>query len=213
MKGRMKKIVVTTGLLSLMLLGGPIVQNNPLGAYMGSMTTYAAEQTQTLPYSTRWETQADGSWRYKLDAGGYATGWIQDEVDKQWYYMDANGIMQSGVYKSYNRYYLLSQNHDGHFGHLVTNGESYNGITISADTSEAYKGALTESSLNALRSAGVNVDNVQDISGSQHVTDGKVTTPSQNTGNQGGSTGGGTQIIIDHGGKEITSSGSDVRLH
>lgn len=127
MKNRLKKvIIITTGAL-LMMTMAPIAQNNPLGQYLNEMTTItaqAAEQNQ-LSYSTRWETQADGSWKYKLDAGGYASGWIQDEVDKNWYYMDSSCTMQSGVYKSYNKYYLLSEIHDGHYGHLVKNGEVY----------------------------------------------------------------------------------------
>lgn len=175
----MKKIILTTGAL-LCLTVAPIAQTNPLGEYLNSMTTItvqAAEQNQ-LPYSIYWETQADGSWKYKLNTGGYASGWIQDEVDKNWYYMDESATMQSGVYKSYGKYYLLSEIHDGHYGHMVKNGEVYQGITISASTNADDEGALTDSTLSALRGAGVNVDNVPDISGSQHVSDGEIATPS-----------------------------------
>lgn len=135
-------------------------------------------QAAELPYSIYWETQADGSWKYKLNTGGYASGWIQDEVDKNWYYMDESATMQSGVYKSNGKYYLLSELHDGHYGHMVKNGEVYQGITISASTNADDEGALTDSTLSALRGAGVNVDNVPDISGSQHVSDGEIATPS-----------------------------------
>lgn len=148
----------------------------PMGQYMPT-TVYAAEQSE-LPYSIYWETQADGSWKYKLNTGGYASGWIQDEVDKNWYYMDESATMQSGVYKSYDKYYLLSEIHDGHYGHMVKNGEVYQGITISASTNADDEGALSDSTLSALRGAGVNVDNVPDISGSQHVKDGEIATPS-----------------------------------
>ena len=175
-----------------MMTMAPISQANPLGEYMSSMTTItaqAAELTQ-LPYSIYWETQADGSWKYKLDAGGYATNrWVQDEVDHNWYLLDDNGIMRTGVYKSYGKYYLLSEVHDGHYGHLVKNGEVYNGITISASTNADDEGALTDSTLSALRGAGVNVDNVQDVSGTTHTTGGQDvgnTAPSNNqTGNNG----------------------------
>ena len=57
-----------------------------------TMITYAAEQQSNLPYSRFWETQADGSWKYKYDDGTYATGWIQDDVDGNWYYMDSADI-------------------------------------------------------------------------------------------------------------------------
>ena len=169
MKIRLNRLILTTGAL-LCLTAAPIAQTNPLG----SMEVQAAE----LPYSIYWETQADGSWKYKLNTGGYASGWIQDEVDKNWYYMDESATMQSGVYKSNGKYYLLSELHDGHYGHMVKNGEVYQGITISASTNADDEGALTDSTLSALRDAGVNVDNVPDISGSQHVSDGQIATPS-----------------------------------
>ena len=144
-----------------------------------TMTTYAAEQQSNLPYSRFWETQADGSWKYKYDDGTYATGWIQDDVDGNWYYMDSAGIMKSGLYKSYDRYYLLSSLHDGHYGHLLTNGEVYQGVTISADTSETYRGALSQQTITQL---GLDVSKAIDITGTQHVSDGKVVTqPSTNT--------------------------------
>lgn len=169
MRIRLNRLILTTGAL-LCLTAAPIAQTNPLG----TMEVQAAE----LPYSIYWETQADGSWKYRLNTGGYASGWIQDEVDKNWYYMDESATMQSGVYKSYGKYYLLSELHDGHYGHLVKNGEVYQGITISASTNADDEGALTDSTLSALRDAGLNVDNVPDISGSQHVSDGQIATPS-----------------------------------
>lgn len=169
MKIRLNRLILTTGAL-LCLTAAPIAQTNPLG----SMEVQAAE----LTYSIYWETQADGSWKYKLNTGGYASGWIQDEVDKNWYYMDESATMQSGVYKSNGKYYLLSELHDGHYGHMVKNGEVYQGITISASTNADDEGALTDSTLSALRGVGVNVDNVPDISGSQHVSDGQIATPS-----------------------------------
>lgn len=213
MKNRLKRIIITTGAL-LCLTAAPISQANPLGQYLNIITAQAAEQ---LPYSTRWETQADGSWKYKLDAGGYASGWVQDEVDKNWYYMDSSCIMQSGLYKSYDKYYLLSEVHDGHYGHLVKNREVYKGVTISASTNAEDEGALTEATINALRDAGVNVDNVKDISGSQHVSDGVVTSnPDPAAQNQTSNTSGsslfesnnGETNLLDKGG-----TGSDIRLH
>lgn len=193
-----------------MMTMAPITQSNPLGQYLNEMTTitaHAAEQSQ-LPYSIYWETQADGSWKYKLDAGGYASGWIQDEVDKNWYYMDSSCIMQSGLYKSYDKYYLLSEIHDGHYGHLVKNGEVYKGVTISASTNAEDEGALTEATVNALRDAGVNVDNVKDISGSQHVSDGVVTlNPAPAVQNQTSNNG-----TSGSGGSKLTGSGRPTTL-
>ena len=174
----LKKVIITTGVM-FTLFGAPIVQNNPLMDYMNSMTTItamAAEQQSNLPYSRFWETQADGSWKYKYDDGTYATGWIQDDVDGNWYYMDSAGIMKSGLYKSYDRYYYFSEIHDGHFGHMLTNGEVYQGVTISADTSETYRGALSQQTISQL---GLDVTKAIDITGTQHVKGGKVVTPEQ----------------------------------
>ena len=185
MKNRLKRIIITTGAL-LMFTMAPISQANPLGQYMSSMTTITAQAAEQLPYSTRWETQADGSWKYKLDAGGYAVNrWVQDEVDHNWYLLDDNGVMRTGVYKSYGKYYLLSEVHDGHYGHLVKNGEVYNGITISASTNADDEGALTDSTLSALRNAGLNVDNVPDVSGTTHATGGQDVAGGTNVGGAG----------------------------
>ena len=184
MKNRLKKVIITTGAL-LMMTMAPITQSNPLGQYLNEMTTItaqAAEQSQ-LPYSIYWETQADGSWKYRLNIGGYAVNrWVQDEVDHNWYLLDDNGVMRTGVYKSYGKYYLLSEVHDGHYGHLVKNGEVYQGITISASTNADDEGALTDSTLSALRGAGVNVDNVQDVSGTTHTTGGQDVAGGTNSG-------------------------------
>ena len=187
----LKRIILTTGIM-ISLFGAPIVQNNPLMDYMNSMTTItamAAEQQSNLPYSRFWETQADGSWKYKYDDGTYATGWIQDDVDGNWYYMDSAGIMKSGLYKSYDRYYYFSEIHDGHFGHMLTNGEVYQGVTISADTSETYRGALSQQTITQL---GLDVSKAIDITGTQHVKGGKVVTPEQPQQNPTTQSNGGT---------------------
>lgn len=164
---RSKRILLSAGLLLGFMFTSPIIP---------TMTTYAAEQQSNLPYSRFWETQADGSWKYKYDDGTYATGWIQDDVDGNWYYMDSAGIMKSGLYKSYDRYYYFSEIHDGHFGHMLTNGEVYQGVTISADTSETYRGALSQQTISQL---GLDVSKAIDITGTQHVKGGKVVTPEQ----------------------------------
>ena len=208
----LKRIILTTGVM-ISLFGAPIVQNNPLMDYMNSMTTItamAAEQQSNLPYSRFWETQADGSWKYKYDDGTYATGWIQDDVDGNWYYMDSAGIMKSGLYKSYDRYYYFSEIHDGHFGHMLTNGEVYQGVTISADTSETYRGALSQQTISQL---GLDVSKAIDITGTQHVKGGQVVTPEQpqqtpTTPNGGTGEGGSTTSSTDDSFDTQNSGGS-----
>lgn len=177
---KFKRLVITTGAL-LLLAGSPIVQNNSLGEYMNTMTGTITAQAAELPYSANWETQADGSWKYKLLSGGYAVGWIQDEVDHNWYYIDASNTMLSGLVKSNNNhYYYLSEEHDGHFGRMLTNGMTYKGITIQAETSGDYVGALSQTTLAQLRSLGLYVENAPDVSGSGHTTNGQ-TTPQPST--------------------------------
>lgn len=79
------------------------------------------------------------------------------------------------------------------------------------------KGALTEATVNELRNAGLNVDNVPDISGSQHVSDGVVTSnpapavqnqTSNNTGSSLFESNNGETNLLDKGG-----TGSNIRLH
>ena len=191
---RSKRILLGAGLLLGFMFTSPIIP---------TITTYAAEQQSDLPYSRFWETQADGSWKYKYDDGTYATGWIQDDVDGNWYYMDSAGIMKSGLYKSYDRYYLLSSLHDGHYGHLLTNGEVYQGVTISADTSETYRGALSQQTISQL---GLDVSKAIDITGTQHVKGGQVVTPEQPQQNPTTQSNGGTGE-----GGSTTSSIDDMR--
>lgn len=93
--------------------------------------------------------------------------------------------MQSGLCVSYGKYYLLSEEHDGHFGHMIKNGEVYKGIQITADTSSGTEGALSDEMIAKL---GLDKSKAFDVTGSQHVTDGEVTPPApapeQNTNNE-----------------------------
>lgn len=201
---RGKHILLSAGLLLGVMFTGPMMNN------ITTITAMAAEQQSNLPYSRFWETQPDGSWKYKYDNGTYATGWILDEVDGNWYYMDNSGIMQSGLYKSYDRYYFFSEEHDGHFGHMLVNGEVYHGVTISADTSESYRGALSEQTLTQL---GLDVTKAIDITGTQHVSGGEVVTPEQpqqnpTTPNGGTGEGGSTTSSTDDGFDTQNSGGS-----
>lgn len=205
-----KKILVPTLTLVMMMFAFGIGPATPQEALAATVDTHI-EMTVEMPelsiskhetnlvksanqqaqYSNRWETQADGSWKYKLDNGTYATSaWVQDEVDGQWYLLNETGVMRSGIFESYGKYYLLSEVHDGHFGHLVKNGEVYKGITIQADTSTDYEGALSTSTIESLTANGYNFGSVSSVTGTQHVTNGQTTTedtptpePTGNTNN------------------------------
>lgn len=167
-----RKALVVTGMMLSLFMVAPVMKSEVVDNVLGVETVYAAE----LPYSTRWETQSDGSWKYKMDAGGYATSaWVQDEVDHNWYLLSDTGVMRSGIFESYGKYYLLSEIHDGHFGHLVKNGEVYNGVTISASTNADDEGALSQATINSLQSLGYSFGAAPSVTGTQHVSDGKVT--------------------------------------
>ena len=173
-----KKILVVTGMMLALFMAAPAINSQAVDSMLGVETSYASE----LPYSTRWETQADGSWRYKLDNGSYATtAWVRDEVDGNWYLLNESGVMRSGIFESYGKYYLLSENHDGHFGHLIRNGEVYNGITISASTNVEDEGALSPGTINALKGLGYNFSSSPSVTGTQHVSNGQVTSVGSNS--------------------------------
>ena len=93
--------------------------------------------------------------------------------------------MLSGLVKSNgNRVYLLSQDHDGHLGRMLENGQTYHGITIQADTSETYRGALSSETINQLKHIGLYVENAPDVSGSGHTTNGKTVNDNTSQNNQ-----------------------------
>ena len=173
-----KKVLVVTGMMLALFMAAPAINSQAVDNMLGVETSYASE----LPYSTRWETQADGNWKYKLDNGSYAnTAWVRDEVDGNWYLLNESGVMRSGIFESYGKYYLLSEVHDGHFGHLVKNGEVYNGITISASTNVEDEGALSPGTINALKGLGYNFSSSPSVTGTQHVSNGQVTSGVSNT--------------------------------
>lgn len=99
--------------------------------------------------------------------------------------MNASQVMLSGLVKSDGgRYYLLSQDHDGHFGRMLENGQTYHGITIQADTSDNYRGALSNVTISQLRSIGLTVESAPDVSGSGHTTNGQTTPAGGNQTNK-----------------------------
>jgi hypothetical protein len=175
------KLVITCGMVGLMMFAGPIVQNNPMGTFLNTIEAQAAEA-----YSPRWSIDANGTWSYNLDSGGKAVNaWIQDEVSGDWYLLDNNGDMRTGVFKSNGgKYYLLDTvRGTGHYGKLLKNGEVYQGITIQADTSAAYEGALSSETISALQNIGVDFGAAPSVENTQHVSNGKVTSETESKSN------------------------------
>ncbi len=127
-------------------------------------------------FSPYWNTDSGNNWHYTLANGQLATdAWIQDEVSGDWYLIDSTGNMKSGLVTSNGKYYLLDNTRGtGHFGKLLKNGETYNGITIYADTSASYQGALNDITLNQLANVGVSVYTAQNVTGTKHVSNGTI---------------------------------------
>lgn len=172
-----KKILITTGMVSMMLIS--------LGSKeaIGGMVSYASEQTQT--YSNNWRIDEGGSWRYYLNDGTVATdAWVQDSGE--WYLLGSDGIMRTGIFKSNGgRYYLLDTvRGTGTYGKLLKNGRVYKGIVLNCDTSSDYEGALSQETIESLRAVGIDFSNVPDVQNTKHVTNGQIdTSPSSNETN------------------------------
>ena len=83
------------------------------------------------------ETASDGSisWKFKLTDGSYAAGrWIKALWNGRylWYYMDANGYLQSGWFTDTDgNIYYLHPHHDGDYGHMYTGDHRIDGAAYS----------------------------------------------------------------------------------
>ena len=83
------------------------------------------------------ETASDGSisWKFKLADGSYAAGrWIKALWNGRylWYYMDANGYLQSGWFTDTDgNIYYLHPHHDGDYGHMYTGDHRIDGAAYS----------------------------------------------------------------------------------
>lgn len=164
-----KVLLVAGGLAILNMVQFP--SDTVLDRLQSVVTNQIEVHAEELPYSPNWNVKADGNWMYKTGDNTWATNaWVQDEVDKNWYLLDNDGNMRTGLFKSYDKYYMLSEEHDGHFGRLVKNGDVYKGITVEADTSADYEGALSQNTINQLLAQGYSLDTATEVTGTQHVT-------------------------------------------
>jgi len=138
-------------------------------AVLIATSTFAAD-----PYSPHWEIDSNQTWHYRMNDGTYATdAWIHDEVNGDWYLLDVNGDMLSGVFVSYGKYYYLDPvRGTGHFGRLLKNGQSINGVTIKASTNAEDEGALSADTVRAL---GIGTNGLTEVSGTKHIASGAVT--------------------------------------
>jgi hypothetical protein len=147
-----------------------------MGTFLNTIEAQAAET-----YSDNWKIDSNQNWWYYMDDGTLAKdAWIEDHGE--WYLLGSDGMMRTGVVKSNGgRYYLLDTvRGTGTYGKLLKNGGVYQGITIKAEASGAYEGALSDETIAALRNIGVEVDNVVNVENTKHVSGGKVTSGNNN---------------------------------
>lgn len=194
-----KSIVVILGIMSLMLFTP--TNNKIVNTLNPTLVAQAASS-----YDSNWQIDTSQTWHYKMNNGSYVTdAWVHDKTNGDWYLIDASGNMLAGIVESNEgKFYMLDNvRGTGHYGRMLKNGSVYNGITITADTSASYEGALSGESLAALTAAGVPV--VGNVSGTQHVESGVVTF----AGTKNGTSGGGITIGISSENTVETSDDSD----
>lgn len=170
-KSMRKKVLVVTGMMLALFMVAPVTNNSVIDGMIGIETVYAAET-----YSDNWKMDETGTWWYYMEDGSVAKDcWVHDHG--QWYLLGTDGAMRTGVFKSNGgKYYLLDTvRGTGYYGKLLTNGMVYNGVVLQCDTSEAYEGALSQETINALQSIGLDFGSAPSVENTKHVENGKVT--------------------------------------
>lgn len=142
---KFKRLVITTGAL-LLLAGAPIVQNNPMGQYLSTITnTIEAQAAETAPAFSQYWFQENGQWRIRDGSGNIIKGaWVCDDAvpsngQEVWYLIDRNGYMVSAglVQDNTGNYYSLETGHTGYYGMLRHVSGNYDGINLSLEASHS----------------------------------------------------------------------------
>lgn len=101
MSWRVKKQVITTGIMSLMLLGSLAGGMTSYAAGPGQSKTVESTQVNVVTYNQdavrglgSWEHNGN-TWKFKQKAGGYLTSsWIESLSEQNaFYYVDSTGVM------------------------------------------------------------------------------------------------------------------------
>lgn len=196
---KFKRLVITTGAL-LLLAGAPIVQNNPMGAYLNTMTgAITAQAAETAPAFSQYWFQENGQWRIQDGSGNIIKGaWVCDDAvpsngQEVWYLIDGNGYMISAglVQDNTGNMYSLETSHSGYYGMLRHVSGNYDGINLSLEASHSgsFAKILNADGIQALAAKyGVTnfpIDNSNCVYTSQFNTSysggGSSTTPSKST--------------------------------
>ena len=187
-----KNFVLSTGALALMLFA-PAAPKSTLGQAISTVTNQIEVQAAQT-YSDNWKVDAMGNWYFYNDNDDgtlVKDAWVHDYGE--WYLLDSNGTMRTGVFRSNGgKYYVLDTvRGTGTYGKLLKDGMVYQGVVLHADTSATYEGALTDETLQQLANAGVEVINVPNVENTMHVDkdadrESSVTTATSSEGAEGG---------------------------
>ena len=187
-----KNFVLSTGALALMLFA-PAAPKSTLGQAISTVTNQIEVQAAQT-YSDNWKVDAMGNWYFyndNEDGTLVKDAWVHDYGE--WYLLDSNGTMRTGVFRSNGgKYYVLDTvRGTGTYGKLLKDGMVYQGVVLHADTSATYEGALTDETLQQLANAGVEVINVPNVENTMHVDkdadrESSVTTATSSEGAEGG---------------------------
>ena len=165
-----KNFVLSTGALALMLFA-PAAPKSTLGQAISTVTNQIEVQAAQT-YSDNWKVDAMGNWYFYNDNDDgtlVKDAWVHDYGE--WYLLDSNGTMRTGVFRSNGgKYYVLDTvRGTGTYGKLLKDGMAYQGVVLHADTSATYEGALTDETLQQLANVGVEVINVPNVENTMHV--------------------------------------------
>lgn len=187
-----KNFVLSTGALALMLFA-PAAPKSTLGQAISTVTNQIEVQAAQT-YSDNWKVDAMGNWYFyndNEDGTLVKDAWVHDYGE--WYLLDSNGTMRTGVFRSNGgKYYVLDTvRGTGTYGKLLKDGMVYQGVVLHADTSATYEGALTDETLQQLANAGVEVINVPNVENTMHVDkdadrESSVVTATSSEGAEGG---------------------------
>lgn len=170
---KLYRFSIMTGVMGLTMFGTPFIQDNPIMDFISNTTTITAMAAES--YSDNWQMDSNGTWHYYMEDGKLCTNaWVHDKGE--WYLIDANGNMLTGVVRSNGGklYFLDTIRDTGTYGKMLKNGSTYNGITISASTDSLDEGSLSDETKAQLRAIGVNVDAVPNVENTKHIEDGRV---------------------------------------
>lgn len=161
--------MLVTGCMLALFMAAPAMNNGVVNTLTGTIEAQAAEST----FSEYWFQDTDGSWKVRDNAGNVVkNAWLCDDAitsngQNVWYLLDANGnMLTSGLVQDQTgNYYSLETNHNGFYGMLRYVSGSYDGVSLSLESSHTggFAKILNQDGINILSNkygvTQVNIDN------------------------------------------------------